>query len=142
MPKQLHVLIRDRQDNPMCGCGYRPVILDQDGPAVVGIKWKAKTDVLNHIDAEEKAAQGTAPVRRSPQAPFTGRHAVQHPRAGVRQTEDGRWLVTLWDGGRMVPVIDQEDRTHDDPYTAFAQGWMTVGACRQSGTDLDGWPQA
>ena len=142
MPKKLHILIRDRQQNSMCACGYRPAILDQDGPAVVGIKWKAKTDVLNHIDTKEKAAQGTAPARRSPEAPFTGRHAARYPRAGVRQTPDGRWLLTLWDGDGISHVIDEEDRTHDDRHTAFAQGWLTVGACRQSGTNLNGWPQA
>lgn len=136
-----HVLIRDRQHNPICACGHRPAILDQAGPAVVGVQWKAKTDVLNHIDEANKDT-GNAPVRRSPEAPFTGRHAVQCPRAGVRQTEDGRWLLTLWDGNGIVHVIDPEDRIHDDWHTAVTQGWLTIGACRQSGTNLNGWPQA
>ena len=82
------------------------------------------------------------PARRSPDAPFTGRHSVRYPRAGVRQTEDGRWLLTLWDGDRIVHGIDQEDRTHDDRYTAFSQGWLTVGACWKAGTNLNGMATA
>lgn len=135
-----HILIRDRRHNPICACGYRPAILDQEGPAVVGVQWKAKTDVLNHVDSMNKA-EGSAPVRRSPDAPFSGRQAVRYPRAGVRQTEDGRWIVTLRDGDGIVHVIDEEDRIHDDWYTAFTQGWLTVGACVLSGTNLNGWPQ-
>ena len=136
-----HILIRDRQHNPICACGHRPAILDHTGPAIVGVQWKAKTDVLNHIDAANKA-EATTPARRSPDAPFRGRHAATYPRAGVRQTEDGRWLLTLWDGDQIVHVTDEEDRIHDDRYTAVSAGWLTVGACRRSGTNLNGWPQA
>lgn len=136
-----HILIRDRQHNPICACGYRPAILDQAGPAIVGVQWKAKTDVLNHIDEANKR-EGTAPARRSPDCRFRARHSTRFPRAGVRQTPDGRWLVTLWDADGVVHVIDEEDRIHDDRDTAVAQGWLTVGACWQSGTNLNGWPQA
>lgn len=134
-----HVLIRDRQNNPICACGYRPSVLD--APAPVGKLWRAKAAVLDHVDEANKL-EGNAPVRRSPDAPFAGRHSVKYPRAGVRQTEDGRWLLTLWDGDRIVHVIDQEDRTHDDRYTAFSQGWLTVGACREAGTNLNGMATA
>jgi hypothetical protein len=136
-----HILIRDRRNNPICACGYRPAILDHAGPAIVGVQWKAKTEVLDHVDAANKA-KGTSPVRRSPDAPFRGRHAARYPRAGVRQTEDGRWLLTLWDHDENTNVIDLEDRIHDDRNTAFEQGWLTVGACWESGTNLNGWPAA
>jgi len=131
-----HVLIRDRKNLPICACGYRPGIIDQIGPAVVGVQWKAKADVLHHVD-EIRKLEGNTP-RRSPEAPFTARHTVKYPRAGVRQTEDGRWLLTLWDGDEIVHVIDSRDREHEDRYTAFTQGWLTVGACRRAGTNLNG----
>jgi hypothetical protein len=137
MPR--HALTRDEQNLPVCSCGFRPGILDQRGlasVAIVGLQWKAKTDVLNHVDEVAKLEGPTA--ERSPEAPFRGRHAMKYPRAGVRQTEDGRWLLTLWDGDTIVHVIDEDDRTHADLCTAFSQGWLTIGACRKAGTNLNG----
>lgn len=136
-----HILIRDRKHNPICACGHRPAILDQTGPADVGVQWKAKTDVLDHIDEANKL-EGNTPARRSPDAPFIGRRSATYPRAGVRQTEDGRWLLTLWDGDQIVHVIDEDDREHADRYTAFTQGWLTIGACRRTGTNLNGMANA
>lgn len=130
-----HDLVRDSDNNPVCACGYAPEILQQDSP--VGIQWKAKTDVLNHIEQEQK----TDP-RRSPEAPFLANTELKYPRAGVRQTVSGKWLITLWDRDRIVPVIEERDRVNSDRYTAFTQSWLTVGACRQSGTDLDGMASA
>lgn len=134
-----HILIRDRKNFPICACGYRPEILNQASP--VGVQWKAKADVLNHIDDMNKLNAPETP-KRSPEAPFRGRHEAKYPRAGVRQTEDGRWLLTLWDGDEIVHVIDEDDRTHSDRYTAFSQGWLTIGACRLSGTNLNGMANA
>jgi hypothetical protein len=154
-----HFLKRNPDSEPVCACGYRPEILD--APAPVGKLWKAKTAVLDHVKALTEATPEQAVTRyardvlgielapwqrkaleRSPEAPFRGRHAVKYPRAGVRQTEDGRWLVTLWDGDNIVHVIDEEDRTHPDAYAAFAQGWLTIGACWQAGTNLNGMANA
>lgn len=146
-----HFLKRNPENEPICACGYRPEILDDAAP--VGKQWKARTAVLDHAQALDgillphQAAERTSAAYlsherrvapRSPDAPFRGRHAVKYPRAGVRQTEDGRWLVTLWDGDSIVHVIDEKDRAHPDPYTAFAQGWLTIGACRKAGTNLNG----
>lgn len=157
MAKVIHFLTRNPGNEPVCSCGFRPEILDD--PAPVGQQWKAKTAVLEHIDAMAgnvvrfaEAALGTElqpwqqqvlkQALRSPEAPFTGRHAMKYPRAGVRQTEDGRWLLTLWDGDGTVHVIDKEYRTHPDRDAAFTQGWLTIGACRQSGTNLNGMANA
>jgi hypothetical protein len=156
-----HFLKRNPDNEAVCACGFRPDILDDPSP--VGKQWKAKTAVLDHVKAFDGAGtepwtaersltehlervhaiRGPAPVaptlQRSPEAPFSASDGVKYPRAGVRRTADGRWLLTLWDGDQIVHVIDQEDRTHNDPYTAFSQGWLTVGACRQSGTNLNGF---
>lgn len=76
--------------------------------------------------------------RRTPVSPFPAKADVKYPRAGVRQTTDGRWMLSLWDGDRIVHVID--DPVFDDRKTAFDYGWLTIGACRQSGADLNGYP--
>lgn len=142
-----HFLKRNPDNEPVCACGFRPEILDAMAP--VGKIWKAKTAVLDHVKAQTESTTGFVlfslpgnAAQRSPEAPFHGRHAVKYPRAGVRQTEDGRWLVTLWDGDSIVHVIDEDDRTHAHRENAFAQGWLTIGACRKSGTDLNGMANA
>ncbi len=145
-----HGLKRNADNEPVCICGYRPEILDD--PAPVGKQWKAQTAVLDHAkalnDAEaanewEAALFALAPTvtttpdpLRSPDAPFVVPEA-KYPRAGVRQTEDGRWKLTGWDGDQIVHVI--EEPIFDDRKTAFDFGWLTIGACRESGTNLNGW---
>ncbi len=130
-----HFLTRNPENEPVCGCGYRPDILDE--PAPVGKQWKAKTAVLEHVKAAAPLF-ALAFQQRSPEAPFHAKHEVRYPRAGVRQTEDGKWLLTLWDGDEIVHVIDQRDRVSNDLATAFSYGWLTVGACWKAGVRLNG----
>jgi hypothetical protein len=123
-----HGLIRNAENEPVCRCGYRPEILDQFAP--IGKEWKAKRVVLDHAQAlnEHDALD--------PSDPFLVDNAV-YPRAGVRQTPAGTWLLTLWDGmGIMHPIEEPEFK---DRVTAFDYGWLTIGACRESGTNLNGW---
>ncbi|MET4095137.1 hypothetical protein [Arthrobacter sp. UYCu712] len=130
-----HFLKRNPWNEPVCACGYRPEILDVLGP--VGKLWKAKAAVLAHVEA---VAQDEAPDagRIDPESPFRGRRDAKYPRAGVRQMADGSWLLTLWERDRIVPAIFARDRIHSDRYSAVSVGHLTVGACRQSGTNLDG----
>ena len=127
-----HFLKRNADNEPICSCGYRPQILDD--PAPVGQQWKAKAAVLGHVSA---LTTTDAEPRRSPDAPFRVGSEAGFPRAGVRQTEDGRWLLSCWDADRIVHVIDEP--IFDDRLTAFDYGYLTIGACRQSGTNLNGW---
>lgn len=142
-----HGLTRNPDNEPVCLCGHRPAILDD--PAPVGKQWKAQTAVLNHAKAldEYDAAidsliaplpPAPAPLR-SPNDPFVVTEA-RYPRAGVRQTEDGRWKLSCWDGDQIVHVI--KEPIFDDRVTAFDYGWLTIGACRQSGTNLNGMEAA
>lgn len=136
-----HFLTRNPNNEPTCSCGYRPAILDE--PAPVGKQWKARTAVFEHADALNEAEHllnlktTYAPARRSPLDPFHARTEPKYPRAGVRKTEDGRWLLSCWDGDRIVHVIDEP--VFDDRVTAFDYAWLTIGACRQAGTNLNGW---
>ena len=148
-----HGLTRNQVNEPVCICGYRPEILDELAP--VGKQWKARTIVLDHAwalnDAESESeweaaidslvAPKPAPAtpRRSPADPFIIRDA-EYPRAGVRQTEDGRWMLCLWDGEQVLHVFDEP--VFDDRQTAFDYGWLTIGACRDSGTNLNGMEAA
>lgn len=135
-----HELTRTIGNSPVCTCGYRSSILNQTSP--VGMQWKAKADVLDHIEAErllELAALHT-PARRSPEAPFRTHEDAKYPRAGVRQTPSGEWLLSCWDADRVVHVIDEP--VFKDRVTAFDYGYLTIGACRQSGTNLNGWANA
>ncbi|MEJ1195057.1 hypothetical protein [Pseudarthrobacter sp. CCNWLW207] len=124
-----HFLTRNPDNDPVCSCGFRPSILEEAAPA--GRQWKARTDVLNHADALNEVERVNAP--------FLVKDA-RYPRAGVRQTDDGRWLLTCWDADRIVHVI--EEPIFDDRVTAFDFGWLTIGACRQNGTNLNGWAAA
>jgi hypothetical protein len=150
-----HGLTRNADNEPVCLCGYRPSILDEAAP--VGKQWKARPAVLDPAKALNDAESANAweaaldaltqPVPapptplRSPDDPFHNPGAeypgVKYPRAGVRQTDDGRWRLTCWDGDQIVHVIDEPD--FDDRVTAFDYGWLTIGACRQAGTNLNGW---
>ncbi len=76
--------------------------------------------------------------RRSPVAPFHVHDEAEYPRAGVRQTPDGRWMLSLWNPNRSIEVIDEP--VFDDRVTAFDYGWLTIGACRASKVGLDGYP--
>lgn len=144
-----HDLTRNPENEPVCLCGYRPEILNEAAP--VGKQWKARTAVLNHakarndaesvneweaaLDALAQPKPTTPTPLRSPTDPFI-LSDPRYPRAGVRQTEDGRWRLSCWDGDRIVHVIDEP--VFDDRVTAFDYGWLTIGACRQSGTNLNG----
>lgn len=121
-----HFLTRKSDNEPVCSCGFRPEILDD--PAPIGKQWKAQTAILNHADALNESERVNAP--------FVVKDA-KYPRAGVRQTDDGRWLLSCWDGDQIVHVI--EEPIFDDRVTAFDYGWLTIGACRESGTNLNGW---
>ncbi|MDN4645380.1 hypothetical protein [Arthrobacter sp. PsM3] len=130
-----HFLKRNPDNEPVCSCGYRPEVLD--GPAPVGQQWKAKAAVLDHAKA---MTDTTTEPQRSSDAPFRLPERVKFPRAGVRRTEDGRWLLSCWDADRIVHVIDEP--IFDDRVTAFDYGYLTIGACRESGTNLNGWANA
>lgn len=148
-----HGLTRNPDNEPVCLCGYRPGILDEAAP--VGKQWKARTAVLDHakalndaesaneweaaLDALGQPVPAPPTPLRSPDDPFIV-HDARYPRAGVRQTEDGRWKLSCWDGDQIVHVIDEP--VFDDRVTAFDYGWLTIGACRQSGTNLNGWAAA
>jgi hypothetical protein len=148
-----HGLTRNQDNEPACLCGYRPSILDEAAP--VGKQWKARTAVLEHAEALNDAESANeweaaldalaAPVpaatpQRSPEDPFPANHEQRYPRAGIRRTEDGQWLLTFWDGMGIQHHIDEpEFKNRED---AFDYGWMTIGACRQSGTNLNGWAVA
>ncbi|QAY16095.1 hypothetical protein SEA_ELESAR_44 [Arthrobacter phage Elesar] len=58
------------------------------------------------------------------------------PRAGVRPTDDGKWHLTLWDSPGVQHALEEPDFA--ELSKAFDYGWMTIGACRQSGTNLNG----
>ena len=126
-----HGLTRNEANEPVCLCGYRPEILDELAP--VGRLWKAKKVVLDHADALN---EGAAP---DPSDPFLVDHA-KYPRAGVRRTQDGQWLLTLWDGMGIQHHIDEPE--FKDRKDAFDYAWMTIGACREAGTNLNGWAAA
>jgi hypothetical protein len=132
-----HFLKRNHDNEPICACGYRPDILNTGAP--VGKQWKARTAVLDHVQALHACDDCTPDLPtplRSPTDPFVIADA-KYPRAGVRQTEDGRWLLSCWDGDQIVHVI--EEPIFDDRVTAFDYAWLTIGACRDSGTNLNGW---
>ena len=141
-----HGFTRNPDNEPVCLCGYRPAILDEPGP--IGRQWKARTAVLDHVqalhDCNDCPDTPPEPVRtdiqptplRSPDAPFTARTDLKYPRAGVRMMASGKWLLSLWDGDEVLHVFD--DPEFDDRRTAFDYGWLTIGACRQSGTNLNG----
>jgi hypothetical protein len=143
-----HGLTRTPDNEPVCLCGYRP-----DFYLPVSIQHlKAKTAILDHAKALNDAAAAneweaaldalaqpvpTTPTPlRSPGAPFTASTDLKYPRAGVRLMASGKWLLSLWDGDQVLHVFD--DPEFDDRKTAFDYGWLTIGACRQSGTNLNG----
>lgn len=143
-----HHLTRTPDNEPVCSCGFRPDILDTAEP--IGRMWKAKTIVLDHVqalhaepddpDRTSPALAGHQTPRRSPDAPFRASSDLKYPRAGVRRMPSGKWLLSLWDGSEVIHALDEPE--FDDRTTAFDYGWLTIGACRQSGTNLNGWANA
>lgn len=133
-----HFLTRNPDNEPVGSCGYAPEVLDDYRPWAGGRLWKAKTAVLDHVTAAAPLF-ALAFQRHSPDAPFAVQDA-KYPRAGVRRTEDGRWLLSCWDRDEILHVIDEP--VFDDRVTAFDYGWLTIGACRQSGTRLNGMEEA
>lgn len=126
-----HTMTRNEANEPVCGCGFRPDILDSGAP--VGVAWKAKRDVLNHVvDLTSRP--------RSASSPFEGGPDRRYPRAGVRPLPSGRWLLTLWDAPDVVHHIDAEDQEYTDMQSALDYGNLRIGACRRAGTDLSGRP--
>ena len=128
-----HGLTRNPDNEPVCLCGLRPGILDS--PAPIGKEWKAKKVILDHAEA----LNTTPTPLRSPDAPFQIGDAV-YPRAGVRRTPAGKWLLTLWDGPGIMHHFDEPEFSSRED--AVEYGWTTIGACRQAGTNLNGWAAA
>lgn len=122
-----HGLTRNEVNEPVCLCGFRPAVLDELAP--VGRLWKAKKVVQDHVEALNG---DEAP---DPSDPFLVDNA-KFPRAGVRRTMAGQWLLTLWDGMGIQHHIDEPEFARRED--AFDYGWMTIGACRESGTSLNG----
>lgn len=125
MTKTKHFLKRNADNEPVCSCSFRPEILND--PAPVGIMWKARRDVLDHVDAMSGLR---------PSAPFKGHPDRRFPRAGVRPGASGRWKLTLWDEeGVMHP---QPDPWFDTAQEAFDHGHLVIGTHWKAGTRLNG----
>ncbi|WP_426302753.1 hypothetical protein [Arthrobacter sp. R-11] len=76
--------------------------------------------------------------KASPSDPFDVGAEGSYPRAGVRRQPDGRWRLTFWDGPDVFHVIDEDQRTYPDRYSAFSIGWLRIKAHRDAGTRLNG----
>ncbi|QSZ53297.1 hypothetical protein RI444_15320 [Paenarthrobacter sp. AT5] len=125
MKELRHFLKRNPDNEAVCACGFRPDILDD--PAPVGVRWKAKRDVLDHV---EKV------LGLRPAAPFESNQEQRFPRAGVRPGANGRWRLTLWDEeGVMHP---QPDPWFDTAQEAFDQGHLIIGTHWKAGSRLNG----
>jgi hypothetical protein len=133
MSNRTHGLTRNADNEPICICGFRPEVLDTAAP--VGRDWKAKGIILDHASALNNGIEPLS-SRRSPDAPFTAKAEVKFPRAGVRPTDDGKWHLTLWDSPDVQHEL--EDPKFDDLVNAVEYGRLRIGACRQSGTNLNG----
>ncbi|MGO4143691.1 hypothetical protein AB4Y77_01285 [Paenarthrobacter sp. YAF11_1] len=122
-----HFLKRNADNEAVCACGFRPEILDD--PAPVGLQWKAKRDVLDHVDAMEGYR---------PSAPFEGNQDRRFPRAGVRPGASGRWKLTLWDEPDVTHPISKENQWHDTAREAFDFGQLIISTHWKAGTRLNG----
>ncbi|MFJ4168519.1 hypothetical protein ACIPY3_03305 [Paenarthrobacter sp. NPDC089714] len=128
MPTPLsHLLKRNPDNEPVCGFGFRPEILDD--PAPVGVMWKAKRDVLDHVDAMSGFR---------PSAPFDGGPDRRFPRAGVRPGASGRWKLTLWDEEGVMHPLPFKSQWHDTAQEAFDFGQFIISSHWKAGTRLDG----
>lgn len=76
--------------------------------------------------------------KRTEISPFPVREETEYPRAGIRQTTDRRWRISLWDADQILHIID--DPVFEDRTKAFDYGWLTIGACRKNGANLNGYP--
>ncbi len=126
MTTSKHALVRNEANEPVCKCGYRPDVLDTGQP--IGVLWKAKADILNHA-ANRNAARS--------RMPFTANHELKYPRAGVRQDNHGKWVLTFWDSPEIQHI--EGDPIHNSRLDAFDLGHMVIGAHRQAGTNLNGY---
>jgi hypothetical protein len=112
-----HGLTRNSENEPVCRCGFRPDVLDTVAP--IGRDWKAKSIILNHAAA-------------------LNNRIVTYPRASVEPTGDGRWKLTLWDAHEVEHALAEEESKFDTLAEAYDYGALRIGACRQSGTNLNG----
>lgn len=119
-----HSLTRNEADEPVCECGFRPAVLDTGSP--VGVSWKAKSDVLTHINVLTLRAT----------QPFEARHERKYPRAGVRLAPSGKWMVTLWEAPDVLHGHEQP--FHDTRAEAIDYSGLVIGAHHKTGTTLNG----
>lgn len=124
-----HALTRNEANEPVCECGFRPAVLDTGSP--VGVSWKAKSDILAHV---------TAKTSLRARQPFETRHERKYPRAGVRLSLSGQWLVTLWDSPDVMR--GHMNTSHDTRAEAIEHGRLIIGTHRQSSTNLLGYARA
>jgi hypothetical protein len=130
-----HGLARNAENETICLCGYRPEIWDK--PAPVGKQWKAKAMVLAHVAALTE--QNTVTSLRSPQDPFHTSHERRYPRAGVRQGDAGKWIITLWDEEGVVHVWENQDNAeHHNRLDAFDFAQWFIKCHRDAGVRLNG----
>ncbi len=132
MPK--HLLVRNKHGEPVCACGFRPEILGAAGEKPVGAQWKAKADVLNHVDT----ARDLPERKPNPSDPFDVGAERVYPRAGVRRRPDGSWLLTLWDGPDIAHELHEGSAEHTTRYNAFCTGQMIIDSHWRAGTRLNG----
>ena len=133
MPNRTHGLTRNADNESVCLCGFRPEILDTTAP--IGRDWKAKAIILDHAAALNNNIEPLH-AQRSPDAPFTAKPDAKYPRAGVRPHGDGKWHLTLWDAPDVQHELENPD--FDGLWDAVEYGLLRIGACRQSGTNLNG----
>lgn len=112
-----HGLTRNPENEPVCRCGFRPDVLDTGAP--IGRDWKAKTIILNHAAA-------------------LNNHVLTYPRASVQPTTDGKWHLTLWDAPEVEHALAEDESEFDALADAYDYGALRIGACRRSGTNLNG----
>lgn len=142
-----HFLTRGEGNEPVCGgCGFRPAVLDDFRPWHHRFR-KAKIAVLDHaktfndFEATLKAAAqpDTVIPLRSPQDPFHSRHERRFPRAGVRQGDAGKWIITLWDEEGVVHVWENQDNAeHHNRLDAFDFAQWFIKCHRDAGVRLNG----
>ncbi|AZS11739.1 hypothetical protein HOU96_gp41 [Arthrobacter phage Maja] len=61
-----------------------------------------------------------------------------YPRASVQPTADGKWKLTLWDAPEVEHALAEDESKFDALADAYDYGALRIGACRQSGTNLNG----
>lgn len=135
-----HGLTRNPENETICLCGYRPDIWDQ--PAPVGKQWKAKSMILAHAAALTPQTN-ILTAMRSPWDPFPANHVRRFPRAGVRRTGDGKWIVTLWDDqGVMHAWENPGNAEHHNRIDAFEFAHWFIKVHHDLGVSLSGMAHA